>query len=280
MSDIVPPMPPPFGANISNPSSPNRAGNPIDNININNTNNVRYRNVVDENLPQLLDSRGGSRVTNVLEFDKEDFSSWKDRLLVYLYGLEPYLLEILENGPFVPCYFLTKKMAKYESNYRGPIIYQNDTLSAALIVSLDIEGRPKGADEISDLKKVIEKWTSSRVTEQVPGNIVRALGGKGMRKEKFTSKEGLHEICYGCESRNTNGILVIVEAIIFKVCPHPIIWHSLADNARTTASVEETLQCIQDVALIFTTVSDWSTGFYTKSTSSLGFVADWSTNDA
>ncbi|GKB90400.1 retrovirus-related pol polyprotein from transposon TNT 1-94 [Tanacetum coccineum] len=33
-------------------------------------------------------------------------------------------------------------------------------------------------DEISDLKKVIEKWTSSRVTEQVPGNIVRALGGK------------------------------------------------------------------------------------------------------
>ncbi|GJR95585.1 hypothetical protein Tco_0267759 [Tanacetum coccineum] len=50
-------------------------------------------------------------------------------------------------------------------------------------------------DEISDLKKVIEKWTSSRITldqlltEQVPGNIVKALGGKGIRKEKFTSKE-------------------------------------------------------------------------------------------
>ncbi|GKB98446.1 hypothetical protein Tco_0984583 [Tanacetum coccineum] len=34
-------------------------------------------------------------------FDVEDFSSWKDRLLVYLDGLEPYLIEILENGPFV-----------------------------------------------------------------------------------------------------------------------------------------------------------------------------------
>ncbi|GJY76366.1 retrovirus-related pol polyprotein from transposon TNT 1-94, partial [Tanacetum coccineum] len=50
-------------------------------------------------------------------------------------------------------------------------------------------------DEIFDLKKFIEKWTSSRVTldqlvtEQVPGNIVRALGGKGIRKDKISSKE-------------------------------------------------------------------------------------------
>ncbi|GJT80260.1 hypothetical protein Tco_1054602 [Tanacetum coccineum] len=247
MFDIVPPMPPPFGANISNPSSPNRAGNPIDNININNTNNVRYRNVVDENLPQLLDSRGGSRVTNVLEFDKEDFSSWKDRLLVYLYGLEPYLLEILENGPFVPCYFLTKKMAKYESNYRGPIIYQNDTLSAALIVSLDIEGRPKGA-ACSFMLCDLDFEPLSLSSSSFPSCDLVSLANililcLILKASKSELAEGLHEICYGCESRNTNGILVIVEAIIFKVCPHPIIWHSLADNARTTASVEETLQC-------------------------------------
>ncbi|GJV52315.1 retrovirus-related pol polyprotein from transposon TNT 1-94 [Tanacetum coccineum] len=50
-------------------------------------------------------------------------------------------------------------------------------------------------DEISDLKKVIEKWTCSKVTldqllsEQVPSNIVKALGGKGRRKEKISSKE-------------------------------------------------------------------------------------------
>nr|GEV40875.1 retrovirus-related Pol polyprotein from transposon TNT 1-94 [Tanacetum cinerariifolium] len=80
---------------------PNRAGNPTDNINNTTTNNVG-QNVVDENFPQLLDSRGGFHVTNVLEFDKEDFSSWKDRFLIYLDGLEPYLLEILDNGPFVP----------------------------------------------------------------------------------------------------------------------------------------------------------------------------------
>ncbi|GJU41527.1 hypothetical protein Tco_1194484 [Tanacetum coccineum] len=50
-------------------------------------------------------------------------------------------------------------------------------------------------DEISDLKKVIEKWTCSKVTldqllsEQIPGNIVKALGGRGKRKEKISSKE-------------------------------------------------------------------------------------------
>ncbi|GJZ28574.1 retrovirus-related pol polyprotein from transposon TNT 1-94, partial [Tanacetum coccineum] len=50
-------------------------------------------------------------------------------------------------------------------------------------------------DEIIDLKKVIEKWTCSKVTldqlvsKQVPSNIVKALGGKGRRKEKISSKE-------------------------------------------------------------------------------------------
>ncbi|GJW50279.1 hypothetical protein Tco_0091630 [Tanacetum coccineum] len=50
-------------------------------------------------------------------------------------------------------------------------------------------------DEIFDLKKVIEKWTCSKVTldqllsEQVPGNIVKALGGRGKRKDKISSKE-------------------------------------------------------------------------------------------
>ncbi|GKD82944.1 hypothetical protein Tco_1349783, partial [Tanacetum coccineum] len=36
------------------------------------------QNVVNEDLPQLLDLRGGSHVIDVLAFDVEDFSSWKD----------------------------------------------------------------------------------------------------------------------------------------------------------------------------------------------------------
>nr|GEV55367.1 hypothetical protein [Tanacetum cinerariifolium] len=50
-------------------------------------------------------------------------------------------------------------------------------------------------DEIIDLKKVTEKWTCSKVTidqllsKQVPGNIVKALSGKGRRKKKISFKE-------------------------------------------------------------------------------------------
>nr|GEY47172.1 hypothetical protein [Tanacetum cinerariifolium] len=52
-------------------------------------------------------------------------------------------------------------------------------------------------DEVFDLKKVIEKWTSSKVTldqllnEQIHGNIVRALGGRGKIKDSTSSKEVL-----------------------------------------------------------------------------------------
>ncbi|GKE16313.1 retrovirus-related pol polyprotein from transposon TNT 1-94 [Tanacetum coccineum] len=41
-------------------------------------------------------------VTNVPTFDKDDFTSWKIRFLVFLDGLEPYLITTLKDGPFVP----------------------------------------------------------------------------------------------------------------------------------------------------------------------------------
>nr|GEW32782.1 retrovirus-related Pol polyprotein from transposon TNT 1-94 [Tanacetum cinerariifolium] len=52
-------------------------------------------------------------------------------------------------------------------------------------------------DEIIDLKKVIEKWTCSKVTldqllsKQVLRNIVKALDGKSRKKEKISSKEAV-----------------------------------------------------------------------------------------
>nr|GEU46926.1 hypothetical protein [Tanacetum cinerariifolium] len=106
MPRAIPPIPPPFGVSSDNPSSPN--ANRVDTmptttdpINTTTMRNVA-QSVVDENLPQLFDSRGGSPVTNVLAFDKKDFTSWKVRFLVFLDGLEPYLLKTLEDGPFVP----------------------------------------------------------------------------------------------------------------------------------------------------------------------------------
>ncbi|GJW64007.1 retrovirus-related pol polyprotein from transposon TNT 1-94 [Tanacetum coccineum] len=79
MSGAIPPIPPPFGASSGNPSSPN--ANRVDTIptttdpiNTITTKNI-VQSVIDVNLPQLLDSRGGSHVTNVPAFDKEDVTS-------------------------------------------------------------------------------------------------------------------------------------------------------------------------------------------------------------
>ncbi|GJT25180.1 hypothetical protein Tco_0895117 [Tanacetum coccineum] len=86
--------------------------NANDNANNNGINNATNNVVNKEDLPQLLDFRGGSHVTNVPHLDVEDFSSWKDRFLVYLDGLEPFLLEILENGPYIP-----KSLASTQDNF-------------------------------------------------------------------------------------------------------------------------------------------------------------------
>ncbi|GJS61944.1 retrovirus-related pol polyprotein from transposon TNT 1-94 [Tanacetum coccineum] len=69
MSGTVPPIPPPLGTNTGNPTSPNRTDPiPVDITNNMTTANVAH-NVVNEDLPQLLDSKGGSHVTNVPAFD-------------------------------------------------------------------------------------------------------------------------------------------------------------------------------------------------------------------
>nr|GEV55672.1 hypothetical protein [Tanacetum cinerariifolium] len=93
-------IPPPPVPNSRNTKNPNRVENGFQ---TNNTgiNNVT-KNVVNEDLLQLLDSRGGSHVTNDAPFDVDDFSSWKYMFLVYFDGLEPYLFKRLENGPYVP----------------------------------------------------------------------------------------------------------------------------------------------------------------------------------
>ncbi|GJV32107.1 hypothetical protein Tco_1392507 [Tanacetum coccineum] len=107
-------IPPPPGASFRHTRNPNRPvtssgndGNPNmveDIFQTNSTNNTGTNNVapnvVNEDLPQLLDYRGCSHVINVPPFDIDDFTSWKDRFLVYLDGLEPYLLKILENRPY------------------------------------------------------------------------------------------------------------------------------------------------------------------------------------
>ncbi|GKC98648.1 retrovirus-related pol polyprotein from transposon TNT 1-94 [Tanacetum coccineum] len=92
--------------------------------------------------PQLLDSRGRSHVTNIPAFDKEDFTSWKVRFLVFLDELEPYLLKTLEDGPFVPMSSLSTsenplpKRQNQWSNAESRLANQDKRLKSIIISCL------------------------------------------------------------------------------------------------------------------------------------------------
>ncbi|GJZ07501.1 putative xyloglucan:xyloglucosyl transferase, xyloglucan-specific endo-beta-1,4-glucanase [Tanacetum coccineum] len=89
-----------------------------------------------------MDISGGSHVTNVLAFDKEDFRSWKVRFLVFLDGLEPYLLKTLEDGPFVPMSSLSTtenplpKRQNQWSNAESRLANQDKLLKSIIISCL------------------------------------------------------------------------------------------------------------------------------------------------
>ncbi|GKA78807.1 hypothetical protein Tco_0785344 [Tanacetum coccineum] len=79
MAGTIPPIPPPLGTNAGNTGSPNRVDTmptTNDTINTTTTTNVA-QNVVDENLPQLLDSKG------VVIKCKTAKAMWNDLILAH-----------------------------------------------------------------------------------------------------------------------------------------------------------------------------------------------------
>ncbi|GJR46763.1 hypothetical protein Tco_1314866 [Tanacetum coccineum] len=78
----------------------------------------------------------------------------------------------------------------------GMIIYMLDDVEYPLPkTTLQKMLDHKCEDEVSNFKKVIEKWTSGKVSldqllsEQIPGNIVHALGGNLKIKDKQSTKD-------------------------------------------------------------------------------------------
>ncbi|GJX18128.1 hypothetical protein Tco_0218960 [Tanacetum coccineum] len=126
MSRTVPPIPPPLGTNTGNPTSPNIT-NPIP---VETTNNTTTNNVVQ----------------NV-----------KDRFLVYLDGLEPYLIDILENGPFVSMSRLstsTNPLTKPQKQWSPEdkrLVNQDKTLKIIIISCL-----------LNDVMKSVIKCTTAK----------------------------------------------------------------------------------------------------------------------
>ncbi|GJS00733.1 hypothetical protein Tco_0317241 [Tanacetum coccineum] len=128
-------------------------------------------------------------------FDVEDFSSWKDRLLVYLDRLEPYLIEILENGPFVAMSVLststnplTKPQTQWSPEDRR-LANQNKRLKHIIISCLPNNVRKSVIKytTVKDSDLDVEEDTRSRSKFLADLNVEfhdRALLDKGVTKVK------------------------------------------------------------------------------------------------
>ncbi|GKA08051.1 retrovirus-related pol polyprotein from transposon TNT 1-94, partial [Tanacetum coccineum] len=121
-------------------------------------------------------SWGSSHVTNVSQLDVKDFSSWKDRFLVYLDGLEPYLLKLLINGSNVlkfpastPEYVLVKTQKQWSPEYIKHVNH-NKRLKSIIISCLP-----------NDIMKSVIKCTTAK---SMWNNLI--LGHEGSSKIRDT----------------------------------------------------------------------------------------------
>ncbi|GJY82161.1 retrovirus-related pol polyprotein from transposon TNT 1-94 [Tanacetum coccineum] len=183
MFGTIPSIPPPFGASSGNTGGPNVNRVDMMPITTNTINTTTITNVaqsvVDENLPQLLDSRGGSHVINVTAFDKEDFTSWKVRFLVFLDGLEPYLLKTLEDGPFVPMSSLStteNPLLKRQNQWsNAESLKSNGKHSQAKSLLNDLENNcviiPQVEVNATFVNSLPRKWLSMNQTQRENNSI-------------------------------------------------------------------------------------------------------------
>ncbi|GJV93010.1 hypothetical protein Tco_1540823 [Tanacetum coccineum] len=54
------------------------------------------------NVPELVDKKGGSYATIAPRLEPRKFNKWKKRMLCYLAGIEPYYIQCINDGPFQP----------------------------------------------------------------------------------------------------------------------------------------------------------------------------------
>ncbi|GJS82657.1 retrovirus-related pol polyprotein from transposon TNT 1-94 [Tanacetum coccineum] len=54
------------------------------------------------NVPQLVDKKGGSYASIAPKLEPGKFNKWKKQMLCYLAGMEPYYLKCINDGPFQP----------------------------------------------------------------------------------------------------------------------------------------------------------------------------------
>ncbi|GJX29661.1 hypothetical protein Tco_0237740 [Tanacetum coccineum] len=164
-----------------------------DPINTKNTTNVS-QSVVDESLPQLLDSKGGSHVTNVPAFDAEDFTS--EKVKGTLTRLKCLLNDLENNGVFIPqaevnatfVNSLQRKWLSVNQSHRENNSIKNDSL-ATLIGTSNESMADLNAEYHEQALMANQKSFYKRSGRRID-DMTKGKSEKG-KKEKEKSEKGL-----------------------------------------------------------------------------------------
>nr|GEU92977.1 uncharacterized mitochondrial protein AtMg00810-like [Tanacetum cinerariifolium] len=253
MSGTIHHILPPLETNTGSPSNPNvNKVNMMPNIDTTNTSptiNI-FQSVIDDDLllPQLLGSKGGSHIINVLTFDKDDFTSWKIRFSVFLDGLEPYLIKTLEDGPFVPMSNLSApanqlpKRQNQWSNAESHLDNQDKRLKSIIIGCLTNDVMKS----VIKYKIAKEMWTEFCLAYEGPSDTKDTkIGVLRLKFNAFKALEG--EKFNGTYSRlkcllndfKNNGVIISqskVNATFVNILPRK--WLSMNQTQRANNSIK------------------------------------------
>ena len=58
--------------------------------------------MAENDVPQLVDKKGGSYSATAPRLEVGKFNKWKKRMFCYLNGMEPYYIKLINEGPYVP----------------------------------------------------------------------------------------------------------------------------------------------------------------------------------
>ena len=90
-----------------------------------------------DNVPQLVDKKGGAYTASAPRLEAGKFNKWKKRMLCYLTGMEPYYITLITVGPFVPMTAegLAKPDAQWTPDERR-VVNQDQRLKSIIISCL------------------------------------------------------------------------------------------------------------------------------------------------
>ncbi|GJV96636.1 hypothetical protein Tco_1548213 [Tanacetum coccineum] len=127
-------------------------------------------------VPQLVDKKGGSYAAIAPKLEPGKFNKWKKRMLCYLAGMEPYYIKCIKDGPFQPK--TAKDDAKPESLSPNGLPYEEEECGRSRQVTWTEEccnhTQTLGLVDFLEVAETFD-WDEEEVSDEEEVNQVKVL---------------------------------------------------------------------------------------------------------